>query len=252
MFGLLLLGGIDAEVVAELETGVDRLVVAGVDGHLHPVAAHHHFVGVAAGLLPVLAGFVGAGAAPDAVILQATVNAVAVGVVIGGDVVKLAHGRAVTLDPVFAAVVGDIDAAVVAEDEMAAVFGVDPERVVIGVGVVALDGGPGFAAVGTGDDGYTQRVKASGVTGFGLDTAEVVAVRVVDIVEVVFMGAPPGGLLLLTSSAYTSNPLTGVSKSRLLASSRYSTSWRGVISPLSSFWRTVSGFRSRGKLFSFR
>src|SRR5690606_41389899 len=67
---------VEAEVVAELEAGVDEAVRAGVYGHLHPVAAEEALPGVVALAEPVLVGLVGARAHPDAVGLDPAVGGV--------------------------------------------------------------------------------------------------------------------------------------------------------------------------------
>ena len=80
---------VGAAVPTELIPCVDRFVVSGIDFDAHAVAPIEAVVGIVASLVPPRARFVSAGPAPGAVVLQATVYAVRVGVV-HRDSVKLA------------------------------------------------------------------------------------------------------------------------------------------------------------------
>ena len=184
--------GIDPVVVAVLKADVGRGVVPRVDLHLHAVAAEEHLVGVLAALAPAGARLVVRRPAPGAVVLQAAVDAVAVRVIVDRYGVELAQGGGVGLLPVLPSVVADVDAAVVAVDEVIRAVGVDPQGVVIGVHVVAVDARPGRSAVGGFDDRDAQAVERGGVVGQAADLAEVIAVGVVNAVEVTLVGLRPG------------------------------------------------------------
>ena len=132
---------VGAGVPTELGAGVDRLVVAGIDLDLHAVSTVEPVVGVVAGLVPTRAGLVAARAAPRAVVLQSTIDAVRAGIVHGHGI-ELAHCRRVAGGPMLTAVEGDVDATVVAVDEVHRVSRVEPNVVVVDVDVVLGNGGP--------------------------------------------------------------------------------------------------------------
>ena len=84
-------------VVAVLVTYVGRIVVARVDLHLHPVTAKQALVGVAPFLVPSGTCLVVVWADPGPIVLQTTVNPVAVRVVVHVDGVELAQGWGIGL-----------------------------------------------------------------------------------------------------------------------------------------------------------
>src|SRR4029079_15016475 len=84
--------------------------------------------------------------APAPVVLQAAADEVRLPHV-SADGVELPDGYGVDVLPRLTTVVGDVDAPVVADDQMIAVFRIDPDRVMIAVRH-PLDGAPRLAAVG--------------------------------------------------------------------------------------------------------
>jgi hypothetical protein len=122
--------------------------------------------------------------------LQAAIYAIGIGH-INGYGIKLAQGSIVAFDPGFAIVVGDIDAAVVAEHEMARPSGVNPKGVVVAMYIIAVDTLPVLAAIVAAQHGDAEDVYALGVGGRYAHLAEVVAVAVVDVVEITFVGFTP-------------------------------------------------------------
>src|SRR6185436_10428165 len=84
--------------------------------------------------------------APGAVVLEAAVDHV-VRARVDRDVIELPDGDMVEVVPVVAAVVGLVDAAVVADDEVASVARVDPHGVVVGVRAATAVVGERLAAV---------------------------------------------------------------------------------------------------------
>src|SRR5262249_6752659 len=103
---------------AVLAAPVDQVGVVGIDGTAEAVAAAHAD--------PVLvdgAGLITSAArpAPGAVVLQSAIDLV-VAPRVEGDVVELADGQVVEVVPVGPTVVGDVEAAVTADDHVPAVL----------------------------------------------------------------------------------------------------------------------------------
>jgi len=139
---------VQAEVVAVLEADVDGFVVTRVNLYLHTISTKEPFVGVFAALGPALAGFIIVRPTPSAVVLQAAVDAVAIWMIVNGYIIELPQRWRVTLDPVFAAIITDVDTTVVTVNNVVGAVRVNPEVVVISVDVGAVGTGPGFTAVG--------------------------------------------------------------------------------------------------------
>ena len=85
--------------------------------------------------------------APTAVVLEAAIDAIGPAVV-DADVVELADGQDVEVVPGRALVVSGVEAAIAADQHVAAVAWVDPEGVVVGVNGAGGGGGEADAAVG--------------------------------------------------------------------------------------------------------
>src|SRR5262249_47700086 len=124
-----------------------------------------------------------AGAAPAAVVLQAAVDVV-VPPRVHIDVVELADRHLIEEVPVGHAVVGDVVAAGAADEHVAAVLRVDPQRVLVG-GAPAAAGAAAapnpaerFAAVGGAVDRHAEGVDVLVVAGVHADLAEVHRPRV--------------------------------------------------------------------------
>ena len=146
--------------------------------------------------MPFGAGFIGAGAFPYAVVLQAAINVVGFGHVYG-DGVELTHGRRIALDPGFAVVVGNVETAVVAKDEMSRAFGADPEVVVIHVYVVAVDVFKSFPAVFGTQHRNAIDIHFLRIIRRHAHLTEVVAVGIVHIIQVAFMRFLPGSAFVV-------------------------------------------------------
>src|SRR5262249_21533963 len=118
--------------------------------------------------------------APAAVVLQPAVDVV-VPPRIDVDVIKLPNCHLVKVVPVGHAVVGDVVAAVAADEHVAAGLRVDPQRVLVGVDAAAAVGA-GIAerpaAVGGAVDRHAQDVEVALVTRVHADLAEVHRPRV--------------------------------------------------------------------------
>ena len=132
-----------------------------------------------------------------------------------------------------AAVEGDVDAAVVAIDEVQRVGRIEPDVVVVDVDVVLGNGGPGGAAIGALQQGHTADDDVGLVGGVDLDQTEVVAVAVADLVEALLVSADPSGVRRIDTTRaasparrgwavqrYTSAPMTGGLNISALASPR--------------------------------
>src|SRR5207248_6756180 len=129
---------------AVLALGIHDIGIVLIDPADETVAAAHHRPVFIDGTWPPQRA---AGAAPAAVVLQAAVDAVRLAC-IHADVIELAKRQVAEMIPVVHAVVGDVEAAVGADDHVPAVARVDPKRVLIIVdtlGAVLLEG---LAAVG--------------------------------------------------------------------------------------------------------
>ena len=200
----LLAAGVDAEVVAELEARIDGVIVARVDGDLHAVAAEQAAVRVLAGLVPGGAGLVGARPHPNAVVLQAAIDAVGFSHVISHGI-KLPHGRGVALDPVFAVVVGDIQPAIVAEQQVASALGADPQGMVVHVHIIAVDVDESLAPVVRAQYRHAQHKDFIGVERIDPQLAEVVAIGVIDVVEKALMGALPALAAIIGAINFQAN-----------------------------------------------
>jgi len=133
---------------------------------------------------------------PDPIVLQTSVDTVGRGHVDGYGI-KLAEWYGVAFNPGFAIVVRDVDATVIAEDEMSGALGIDPERVVINVYVIAVDAGPGFTAIIAPQNRHTKSVYLVGLVGLCPYLPEIVAVRKVNIVEIAVVGTFPGFSLVI-------------------------------------------------------
>ncbi len=121
-----------AEQVAALVLGVDVLLLDGVREGVEAVAVADVLP------VPVLDAACRAGRPhPGPVVLEPAVDVVREAHV-GAHLVELGDGQRSDHAPVPAPVVGDVDAAVGAEDELVRVLRIDPERVVI-----AVDGAAG-------------------------------------------------------------------------------------------------------------
>ena len=87
------------------------------------------------------------GSAPASVVLQASVDMIGKGVIYA-DVVELPEGQVVDKAPVLAAVLRDVEAAIVSEQDEFIVFRVAPPGMVIGVYKVAgYEAAPGLASI---------------------------------------------------------------------------------------------------------
>src|SRR5262249_59097893 len=100
---------------------------------------------------PILANRPGIGPgprwpSPGAVVLQAAVRLV-VAARVDGDVIELADGVVVQMVPDGHAIVGDVEAAVAADDGVPAILRVDPQGVLVGVDAPAAVGPERLAAV---------------------------------------------------------------------------------------------------------
>ena len=89
----------------------------------------------------------------------------------------------------FAAVKGDIDAAVVAVDEVQRVGRIEPDVVVVDVDIVLCNGGPRGATIRALQQGHAADDDVGLVGEVDFDQAEVVAVAVADFVEAFLVGA---------------------------------------------------------------
>ena len=183
--------GIQAEIITKLIAGVDGLVVAGIYGHLHAVATHDAFPGVLALGLPLGIDLAGVCGHPYAVVLQAAIHAVGLGVVVG-DGVKLSHGGRIAFGPVLSVIIGDVHPAVVAQNEVARAIRIAPQGMMIHVHIFTDDAAPVGPAVFAHQNGHPHDVEAVGIFGIYLNLAEIIAIAIVDIVEVVFVGFGPG------------------------------------------------------------
>ncbi len=110
--------------------------------------------------------------APAAVVLQAAVDAIRAPAV-HGDVIELADGQVIEEVPVVHAIVGDIDAAVAAEDHVPAVAGIDPQGVLVRMGAVAAVGLERLAAVRGAIEGDAEDVEMVLVARIDADLAEI-------------------------------------------------------------------------------
>src|SRR5258708_3281304 len=87
-----------------------------------------------------------AGSGPSPVVLQAALDPIERQPIVGVDLVKLADRDVRDELPVLGAIVGDRDAAVLADPDAVGIFRVDPNSVVIAVDT-RCDAAPGAAAV---------------------------------------------------------------------------------------------------------
>ena len=115
-------------------------------------------------------GAEGAGAAPGVVVLQAAADEIGAAHV-GGDLVELAGFDGVVIVPGVAAIVTDVEAAVMAYGDDPRIFWIDPEGVVIGVG--AGEAFPGFTAIERHLRGGAADEEFLIVDGVDMDLAEV-------------------------------------------------------------------------------
>src|ERR1039458_8127849 len=127
--------------VAILRFRVDDRPIRGILPRVEAVAAAHR---EPVGIDRSRGGAHGARSAPRIIVLQAAADVIGAAHV-GRYLIELADGNIVVIIPGQAAIVRDIEAAIVAHHDGARIFGVDPESVVIGVRTV--DRGPGLAAV---------------------------------------------------------------------------------------------------------
>src|SRR6185437_15041812 len=144
--------------------GIEDIGIAGRRDDVFAVAAHHR--------APLRrAGAAARGAAPAAVVLQADADVVR-GVVIHVDRVALFQGEVGGMNPMLAAVLGEVDASVVALDHAIRVLRVHPERMVVAVERGAR-GRNGLAAVGGVGHAHREEEDLVGVVGHDLEAAEV-------------------------------------------------------------------------------
>ena len=129
---------------------------------------------------------------PRAVVLQTTINAVAILVVVHVDGVELTQWWSISFQPVLTTIVANIDPPIVTIDQVVRPVGVDPQRVVVGVDVVGVDAAPGLAGVITTDDGYAEGIHRVWVISRSPDLPEVVAVGIVQTVDELFVRPLPG------------------------------------------------------------
>src|SRR5262249_47477913 len=117
-----------------------------------------------------------AGAAPGAVVLKTAVGVVARAGV-HRDVVELAQGHVVEVVPDGAPVVGGVEAAVAADNQVPAVLGINPQRMGVGMDAAA-EGGKRLATVGGAVLRDAEDVDVVGVAGIDADLAEIHGPRV--------------------------------------------------------------------------
>ena len=89
------------------------------------------------------------------------------------------------------AVEGDVDATVIAVDDVLRIVGVDPDVVVVHVNVVLGNGSPSGTAIGAFQEGDSSDHHPVLITGIHRDQSEIVAVTVADFIEAFFVGAFP-------------------------------------------------------------
>ena len=109
-----------------------------------------------------------------AVVLLGTVNPIRE-VIIGDDVVELARRLVVPRAPRLPTIDGDDDALVASENHAVVVDRIDPQRVEIVTGRIALDRGEGLAAVGRAIRRRIHDVHDIGILRIGGDAAEIPA-----------------------------------------------------------------------------
>ena len=179
-----------AAVIAKLRSGEDHIGVARIHFDLHAVTTSNGSPRVMSTLVPSGGVAVGGGAAPSAVVLKTAIDAVRLSVV-DFDGVKLADFRAVALDPVFAAVPADVDAAVVSVDEVVGVSGVNPEVVVVNVDVGRANGRPRFASIFGLDERYSGDVQPVRIRRVDFDQTEIIPIGVANVFQRLRMRSNP-------------------------------------------------------------
>ena len=166
---------------------------------------------------------------PGPVVLKARVD-VERGPLVGFDGVALTHGRAVALDPMCPPVPGDVDAAVVAGDDVVGIGRVEVQRMVVDVDVARCEGGPGSPSVSGGQQGHPTDVEPLGVDGVHAQQAEVVSVGAVARFQQPLVGLDPAPPAFARAS-FTLPTRLSISYLISLISARSAISARSLPSP---------------------
>ena len=156
-----------------LRLHVDRRRILGIDARLEAVAA--------ADAVPVAGADADAvdrarRPADGAVVLRAAADVVERLRVVGGDAVVLRQRQVGEVPPRLHAVVGLVEAAVVREDDVVLVGGIEHDVVMIDVHAGHGDLRPGLAAVGAAIDVGLQRPDGLGVVGVDVDLVVVAGI----------------------------------------------------------------------------
>ncbi len=174
-----------------MKAGINGIVVPVINLYLHPIAPKEFLVRIVAGLVPCCRCLVTGWADPYTVVLRTAVHVVRLRLV-GGDGVKLSDRRVVAFHPGFAVVPTDIQSAIVAVHQVTGSPGIEPERMVVDVYVVAVDVFPGIAAVFAADDQKTDEVHFVGIFRHTTDVAEIIAVSKMHLFDAFLVAALPG------------------------------------------------------------
>ena len=128
---------------------------------------------------------------PNAIILQTTIDIIGFSH-IGIDIIVLADCWRVTFCPCFAIVIRDINAAIVAIDQMARTIGIDPKRVMIAVNIVSINAFPRFAPVFRLYDTQAEHVHFVRISRIDPQLSEIITISEENILDcTLFMRAFP-------------------------------------------------------------
>ncbi len=172
-FLFLVITGIDSE----LRSGIDRCVVARVDLSLHAIASIDRTESILTVVDPTNVFLMIRRSPPAAIVLQPTIYIVGLSL-IDGDRIVLSDGGGVCFEPMISVVVADVATPVVAIDQVAIAFGIDPKCMVVCMYIAFIHIPEGFSSIGRILGGESEYEDLIGIVGRGIDLGKIITVGV--------------------------------------------------------------------------